>query len=336
MRKQKILFFLGNGFSQGFDFPSMIDFWDLCLEPRNQFYKELLREAKERYPLKYFIDDIKIKDIELLLTIWRDYSEAYEEITNAAQSGRGHYQAYVANLCDLLQTYTLDAINNSTLFSAFQGWLKTIESKYEIIFITTNYDLLLEKIIENCSWRYHLIGNKENSVSLRKLHGSISWFVSSSSSITKARADIKYEFFFESSNKKFLAYDIAYDCLRVKSMQGLQIQFKPQVDKYSMPTLIPPTIGKKYTGLFNHIIASISHDFQGLDQIIIGYSFPDSDPIVRDIVMAECKKNRYGNREVTYINKNPDICDKVKKIFEGNVNIISQKWDLEILKTLLN
>ena len=336
MNRKKVIFFLGNGFSQGFGFPSMSKLWDICLTSEDDYYRSQIEEAKKRYPLNYFISH-NIKDIELLLTIWKDYSEAYEMYTNKHKSGRGSYEDYVNNFCDWLHKYTLDGIK-TTLFSAFLVWLKKIATKYEIIMITTNYDLMLEEIFRYCSLKYHHTGNKEGSFPLRKLHGSISWF-SGKGAITDARRDIKYEPIFEDEAKKIFVYNIAYDCLKTPSMKPFHVQFASQVDEYNantIPTLIPPIIGKKYEGLFFQAMNDISKDFEDVDNfIIIGYSFPDSDPIVRDKTIEECKRNQQSSQRIVCINDDRDVCNKVNKLFEKNIQIVHQQWNLEILKELL-
>lgn len=336
MQKSKIIFFLGNGFSQGFGFPSFRELWKICLDPQHERYKHFLDEAKNHYPLNFFIKE-NITDIELLLTIWKSYSEAYEEHVNAYKSGRGYFENYVNNLCAWLYKYTVDS-TRLLLFNEFMNWFRKIESKYQIIFLTTNYDLLIEKVLLDCSISYHHVGIKTDSIPIRKFHGSLSWF-SASSIIVNTLNDVKYTPIFGVDTQNAFAYDFSAYCFKYQTLAGLHTQFGSQMYETNvtpLTTLIPPVIGKKYGGLFNSIFSSTVKDFEEFDSfVIIGYSFPESDPIIRDKIISIYRENFKVGSKLVYINNDQSACDRVDQLFEQKIEIICDQWNLDHIKCLI-
>ena len=340
MKKKKILLFLGNGFSQGFNFPSMHKLWDICLKSDQGYYAKFLKGIETKYPLSYFISN-GIHDIELLLTIWESYYKSHEKYvlhSTGSKSGRGNFQLYVDNMCNWLLSYTHKGIKLET-FVSFKKWLKVAAKKYELNFITTNYDLLLEKALIDNSLSYHFVDNKDPiSIPLRKLHGSISWF-SSSHGILRENDDFKYKSFFKGKAKNSSVYDFTTDCLSFPSLAGLHMQFGSPVrsdNVVPISTIIPPFVGKKYNELFAAIVHSMQQDFKEFDHlVIIGYSFPDADPVVKDIVANYHLKYKTKNSKVIYINRNNNDCQKVSKLFSGEVAIINEEWSTDHLERLL-
>lgn len=336
MEKSKIIFFLGNGFSQGFGFPSFRELWKICLDPQHEQYKHFLDEAKNHYPLNYFIKE-NITDIELLLTVWKSYSEAYKEYTNAYESGRGYFEHYVKNLCAWLHKHTVDS-TEFALFNRFMNWFREIESKYQIIFLTTNYDLLIEKVLLDCSIPYHYVGTKTASIPIRKLHGSLSWF-STSSIIGNVLNAATYTPIFKGDNEDAFTYDFSADCLQYPTLAGVHMQFGSQLYKTNvtpLTTLIPPVIGKKYEELFHSILLSTVKDFEDFDSfIIIGYSFPESDPIIRDEIISIYRENFKAGSKLVYINNDQSACNRVGQLFEQKIEIICDKWNLDHIRRLI-
>lgn len=339
MKKKKIIFFLGNGFSQGFGFPNMNELWDICLKPNHQYYEDSLKEAKNRYPLAYLITR-DVCDIELLLTTWKSYYESYENYipsSNANKSGRGYFYDYVENMNGWLHLYTLRS-TKLPLFNEFKGWLKETLSKFEITFITTNYDLLLEKILLDNTFKYHYIESKEiGSIPIRKVHGSISWF-SSAQPILREYESFPLNSFFKSKEKKSYVYDLSSNCLSFPTLAKIHMQFGSQLrsdNVVPISTIIPPVIGKDYNELFNSIILSTIQDFENFAYfVIIGYSFPEADPVVKDIFVEFYNKYKTQDSKVININKSVNACEKINHIFKGNIEVIKEKWNVGHLKSL--
>jgi hypothetical protein len=339
MKKQKILFFFGNGFSQGFGFPNMNGLWEICLKSSHKYYRNSLEEAKSRYPLSYFVTN-DIRDIELLLTAWKAYyksHETYVSNSNAHVSGRGCFEDYVENMCNWLHSYTLKSARLE-IFNEFREWLKDAVAKYEIIFITTNYDLLLEKVLLDNSLKYHYIEAEEmDSVPIRKLHGSISWF-SSSQAILREYNSFRYKSFFEGKSKNLYVYEFSHYCLSFQNLAGMHMQWGSQLrsdNVVPIATLIPPTIGKEYNELFGSIVHFMEQDFRNFDYfVMIGYSFPDADPVVKDIIINFYNKCKSEKSKIVCINDNEDACNKINRLFGDKVESIGEKWNAYHLRNL--
>lgn len=340
MRKPRIIFFLGNGFSQGFGFPNMNELWDICLKPNHEYYRGSLEEARSRYPLSHFITR-SIHDIELLLTVWRSHyksHETYVSNSNAHDSGRGCFEDYVENMCGWLHSYTLKGAKID-IFSALKEWLKDAATKYTMIFITTNYDLLLEKALSDNSLKYHYIETEKiDSISIRKLHGSISWF-SSSQAILREHNSFRYSSFFKGEGKNSYVYDFSHDCLSFPILAGTHMQFGSQLRSDNVVpifTIIPPVIGKEYNELFGSIIGSTKQDFRDFDYfVIIGYSFPDADPVIKDTIINFYNEYKCENSKIICINENKDVCNKINRLFGNKVKNIREKWNVTHIRNLL-
>lgn len=333
------MFLLGNGFSQGFGFPGMADLWNTCLKPNQNYYKSSLEEAKQRYPLSYFISK-GIGEIELALTVWRAYYESHEidMFSNAHTSGRGHFEDYIENLCGWLHQYTVDKLDVN-IFNGFQRWLRKIKDKYEITFLTTNYDLLLEKAIIANSFKYHFLESQDiDSMPIRKFHGSISWF-SSSQPILRQYDGFVSNSFFEKKDSNSYVYDFSKDCLTFPHLAGIHMQLGSQVrsdNVVPIATIIPPTIGKKYNDFFGSIINLVKEDFKNLDYfIIIGYSFPEADPVVRDVIINFYNKNKNNDTRAICINDSETVCDKMEQLFGKEITTIKERWCISHLENLL-
>lgn len=339
MKKQKIIFLLGNGFSQGFGFPSMSELWDKCLVPEDDYYKNALEEAKSRYPLAYFIDK-GIKEMELALTVWKTYYESHEEdiMSNAAKSGRGNFEDYIENMCAWLHQYTIKN-GQQDLYGEVKLWLKEMADKYEIAFITTNYDLLIERIILDNSQKYYYLERTEaGSMPIRKIHGSISWF-SSSHGILRSHASLERKAFFKGKEENSHVYNFTEEALSYPTMTGLHMQLGSQVTQTNVTpitTIIPPIVGKKYNELFGSIMQAIEHDFVDFDYfVMIGYSFPEADPIVKENIVDFCNRYKVKNGKIIAINNNQNDCGKIKELFGENIQVVCEKWSVDLLRNLL-
>jgi len=173
---------LGNGFSMGFGFPGPGQLWEDCLKPPSgpvRAWKGVFEEALNKYPLSYFRENNKT-DIELLLSTWHSYvagRELEDPGLHYSESGRGGYLAYLNNLQGNLLQYSKNAIHHHN-FQDFGTWLADRLRTTAIRFLTFNYDLVLEWVI-NCWIRRNIVylGAHQNADALviRKLHGSVHW-----------------------------------------------------------------------------------------------------------------------------------------------------------------
>ena len=315
---------LGNGFSQGFGFPSSTELWDCCLQASSKIqgkarYFEF--DYANRYPLSYF-QEKQIKDIELLLSIWHGCIVARKQFldvndVNSEEFGQKHYEVYIQNLCGHLLEYGDKAMEDKNgKISEFQQWLLKQLSSFEIRFVTLNYDLLLERIITNIGKQFFYFGEpvNDNHVVLRKPHGSANWLKTNNHPLQREdgwRPPLIWQ-----ENGEYV-YNINDDYSNVP-----YIGFKP------LPVLIPPVVNKEYSSLFQAVLKSADNDLhKATSVIIVGYSFPESDIVIRRVI----EENSSRGSNFVYINSNANHCDEAKKLLGDKLSVINKAWDIEIL-----
>lgn len=325
----KIALFVGNGFAQGLGFPSMGELWDVCLSASGPRYAPLLEEAKKQYPLAAFMEK-GIRDIELLLTVWRATWEGYEEYLGGSwqESGRGAFANYIENLCNHLYRFTIQGIQ-TTEFRDFQSVIVQLSRERNLVLITTNYDLLLEAVIRQAGLSYTLQDDAKNgTIPIRKLHGSISWMSSAHKVVSEVG---KLRLFFQGSKPEGKVYDLTTDCFRVPvpTLEGMYMQWGQQIFETNVTpiaSLIPPLVGKKYNELFKYILGCMQRDFSGLDcLVVIGYSFPEADPFIRAYITQLCMK--YKTPRIIVVNDNKHVCERAKAYFKNIDTVtICERW----------
>lgn len=324
MNKPICVLILGNGFSQGFGFPSFTELWDICLQASSKIQgntRYFESNYASGYPLSYF-QEKQIKDIELLLSIWQGCIATREKFpgVNNEESGRGHYEAYIQNLCGHLLEYGDKALENkSGEVSKFTQWLFEQLSSFEIRFVTLNYDLLLERIITNIGKQILYLGKPENDshVILRKPHGSANWL---SANTIPQRHDGWNPPIMWQENDEYV-HNINDDYSNV-----------PYIPFRALPVLIPPIVNKEYPSLFQEILKSAGDDMhKATNVMIIGYSFPESDIIIRKTLKSVMEINDVQESNFVYINSNLDHCNKAKKFLGNKLSVINKAWDIEIL-----
>lgn len=319
--KPVCVFILGNGFSQGFCFPSFRHLWDDCLRvsSKTENIRKYFEDCLGNYPFSYFIEN-NITDIELLLSVWSAYISNYEKVTNCntETSGRGHYEAYIENLCGHLLEY-----GDKANFSCFKEWLADKMQSFEFRFITLNYDLLLEKIISENSKSIVYLGDStsEDSVIIRKLHGSVNWLKADTDALQREGDGWKPPILWKSEKDRIYIYKINDDYSNV-----------PYIAFNSPPVLIPPILNKDYEGIFQNLLKYAADDLQKAKfVIIVGYSFPKSDVLIREFLKSnlssKCSK-------IVYINPCNKHCEEAKALF-NNSEIIKDDWNIELFNKIL-
>lgn len=327
MNRPICTFILGNGFSQGFGFPSFKELWKDCLKislKKNNFIdKQNFEEGLKQYPLSYFIEN-NICDIELLLSLWSSHIEYKREIetySNANTTGQRHYEDYIKNLCCHLLEYG-DKASLHDNFRSFITWLNNKIQNYEFRFITLNYDLVLEKIITNISKKFiYMEKSADNkNILIRKLHGSVDWFKSSGSNLTWVSTGKKIPIFKKNNNEY-------YYYANINNSEVPYIAF-------GNPVLIPPIAFKEYSIFFKEILNLTKRDLECSDYIIIvGYSFPQSDEIITQFI----KNNLNSNfKKLVYINSAEKHCERVKNLFRNKIVIINKIWSINLFDKILN
>ncbi|MFH1771436.1 MAG: SIR2 family protein [Candidatus Omnitrophota bacterium] len=327
MSKPICVFVLGNGFAQGFGFPNLQRLWQDCLavSSKNFDIKGYFEERLNKYPLSYFRKN-NITDIELLLSVWSAYIANYERTFpdfNNETSSRGHYEAYLDNLCGHLLEYGDKAPMNPN-YSQFKEWLIGKLNNFEFRFITLNYDLLLEKIISEIGRGIVYLNNpKEEDIIIRKLHGSVNWLKANTPHLQRedgAKPPILC------NEGQTYVYNINFDYSNV-----------PYVAFKSPPALIPPLVNKEYTELFTKLLTLSSKDLQNASFIIIaGYSLPDSDILIRRFLGNHSKYSTAQCLRFAYINSNEEHCVEAKRLLGDKVGYIAKNWDFNLFNEILD
>lgn len=326
MNKPVCVFILGNGFSQGFGFPSFRQLWDDCLRvsPKTECLRGYFEDRTGNYPLSYFREN-SIADIELLLSVWSAYISTYEKIVpgyNNETSGRGHYEAYIVNLCSHLLEYG-DKASDSPNFTPFKKWLADKMQSFEFRFITLNYDLLLEKIISENNKNIVYLGGStsEDCVIIRKLHGSVNWLKADTDALQREGDGWGPPILWRSERDRIFVYNINDDYSNV-----------PYIAFNSPPVLIPPILNKEYEGIFRDLLKYAADDFQKAKfVIIVGYSLPKSDILIREFLRYSSK----NNLRFVYINPCEKHCEEAKALFSNRLEIIKNEWDIELFNRIL-
>jgi len=304
------VFILGNGFSQGFGFPGFKQLWDDCLRvsSKTSDIKGDFEALLDRYPLSYFCEN-NIKDIELLLSVWSAYISIYEKIIfdhNNKISGRAHYETYLVNLCGHLLEYGDEASVSANYFE-FSKWIFDKLQHFEFCFITFNYDLLLEKIINEIKKKviYLKDPKEENEIIVRKLHGSVNWLWANTPSLQRKVNGWKPPIIWSDKGKSIYIYNINDDYSNI-----------PYIAFRSPPVLIPPILNKEYTGIFQELLTLATKDLRKAKFVImVGYSLPNADLLIRRFLLNCFKSASPKWAQWVYVNSSQKHCEEAKKLF---------------------
>ena len=336
----KTVFFLGNGFSQGLGFPSLSELWHLSFQLSDPWYQQVfqLEECKQQYPVSRFLKaGSEIPDLELLLTVWSAYCEAHElhvPNSNAHESSRGLLEGYIANLCYRLLLHTHQGMKTSA-FNDFAAFLKRLTSEQSVGFITTNYDLAIEALASKLSKPYVFLdeNHSHDAIPVRKLHGSVAWFLSPSPQPISVPSELGlparfFEYHEDETGTRSTIYDYSLQCLKnPNTCKLLHLKCVSQIhvsDVAPLTTIIPPVIGKEYGPLFKEVSQYSLMDTAAVDSlVIIGYSLPEADPFIRQLVVDMCKTRG----KIFFINSNQEACKQAEKWLHGTAKIISREWE---------
>jgi len=180
VNKQKITFFIGSGFSKSIaNIPIQNEF--LCkvlVEKRSEWILKNIPNDNEREMISKMIDNGAVETLMSYLyhcdLMQRDEKNKYKKnsIDNYNRASINFRMA----MNQFLYCYHVKNNFNKIAKNNFFSLLNSIPDTYEIIFITTNYDLVLEDILCNEKIDYQLREkNNEKNIQLLKLHGSINW-----------------------------------------------------------------------------------------------------------------------------------------------------------------
>lgn len=155
---------------------------------QNQFLCSMLNEEKASWinncgvegeikigdiPLSSWILDIG--DVELCMSYLHNRAD-YED-SSPCQSKRNARRAIV-NIRVAIADYLRNIRLKRDIRIKFLKWFKKLHDESSVIVIlTTNYDLILEKLLLSLKYKCHYPGipNKQEGIPIYKLHGSVNW-----------------------------------------------------------------------------------------------------------------------------------------------------------------
>ena len=313
--KNKIILVLGNGFSCGLGFPSMAELWDLCLticeHNPNTSDRKLLEKTTEQEPLKSHIEQGK-NNIEDLLTEWELLiAENFENgAQNNIESGLGYYEAYVRNYaCHLWKLCK----NSEEEISECSSLLENVMQDYDLRIISLNNDLVIEMALDLLGKEPIYFDPADNkNLILRKIHGSVNWWEDASECVRKG-------------DDERVTVEVIYS-EEDKILHWIKDNTWPYPAFARFPVIIPPIRGKERADdqLFAELLRLSKEDAENAVRVVVvGYSFPDADTDVVDLLTELQSANE--KTKFHLINSNAAVAEKVNKLLK-NFSVHKEKW----------
>jgi len=318
--KEKIVFVLGAGFSKEAEAPLVDEFFKISrhiytnqtdrLDPfdKSQFdkvfsYHDSLGRAGTR--AKFDIDNIEefFSILDMNVNLSKDLS--LEETKKALI---------------YLIIKTLDVSIEDRKYNVYTGFLdKLYSSEHDFSYISFNYDLILESILEqgSCSYNYCLDEKKHplhpSEKKLLKLHGSSNWLLC--------------------NNPKCGQIEI----LNRKVLRNLYNKVCDHCRHKSSPLFIPPTWNKKLeTSYLKNVWGHAFEELKKATKIaIIGYSFPETDIYFKDFLILSLRDNTSLNK-IILVDPNEKVADRYRsflnedfqrRYFQFIKGTFSEKWN---------
>lgn len=330
-----IVAFCGAGFSAPFGMPVM-----------NSFLNDARKNPKITQKEIEFLDDLRLK-ARRANAFLESSPNNFEDMLTFAQMEddlqidsveRVNCVDTVIKIIQKIYTYTnpTDLKEYWPKYNSFKEfWGDALNSKkYNISFITTNYDLNIECALyssrerANINFSYEPANNNDNrkinmystnGKSLYKLHGSVNWFIGNDNKI-KIEDEI-VNIFHSNDNIPSKERVLPSVCTRDYSCPGL-------------PFIIPPTYLKPdFKNPLDIIWSNAAHNLKESEILIfIGFSFPNTDTEMKYFFASSLTENA-NLRRILIIDPNAkEILDgKIKKSNYGShftelARPISSSW----------
>lgn len=304
---------LGAGFSAGFGIPVASGLRDLFLTRCTKYDSWNLIRFDE-YPLSEFLDG-RYPDIELFLSFWESYHAQLDDIPLQHTQDYGSYRFILENLCYHLAGLG-ESADSSALFGPLAEWLDLAIRRYEVRFVTMNYDLVVERLCNRLGVSWDYFHPVSGTITIRKPHGSINWFRSK----------------FEQTEALFQ---------HVVSVNGERFYCPRDLGKLEWngeyPIIIPPIAGKRYDPVFRVAWQFAQQDILAADRIlIVGYRFPAIDVFAEWTLGRHALRRKADNIE-QYVLLEPSDADRerVRSII-GRAELSDEAWQLRHFTDLLD
>jgi len=309
--KERLVVFSGAGFSKALGLPLTSELWELGLVCTEEALKYGFEpdEIKKCAPFKESVRRGD-KDVETLLNDWERHiekNELHEETDSALASGRSYRDQYVTNLAMHLENLTLKGKAHPMAIQ-FARWIKSTVDRYDLSFITTNYDRCVEYILNSTGLTFAYMG-KDAHVSIRKLHGSVNWMKFNGQVVREDRwKPVKIGELDGTGIFDFQLHDPAW--------------FAAQLP----PAIIPPTLNKRYEGVFQSQFEDAGKLIRNADRVMfVGYSFPPADKKLGEFLQGAIADSSCKN--FFCVNDNPDAQKRAAEITTNRqLTQICQRW----------
>lgn len=319
--KPILVILAGAGFSAGFGLPLTNGLRELamrrCEDPRDHL-EPLHKDRLAEYPLnEYLREDGAISDFEILLTLWEGYRHQLEQIKGwGGISHRELYRRFIERICCHLYRLSWNAEASDLHQDRFRGladWLAQAKQRYDVRFVTFNYDVILEMLCKEAGFSFAYRERSDPSdIPIRKLHGSVNWLeFDCEVQAPNTRLDSVYE-----SGSQY-----------IYAFSEVEVHESPYGSSGKIPVLIAPSAGKSYRGVYEWIWSLAAQDIVAAQKVlIVGYSFPPLDVYAEYYLAKLLEKTR---KPVTYILPPGKALDRVRRLMHKiEPTFICDKWEV--------
>ncbi len=279
-KKQRAVVFAGAGFSKAFGLPLTGELWKLGLEKNPEADKTgLLWDGVTK--CKPFIDSVARDDgdVERLLNEWEAFVEENERrrpMPNSLDSGRGYRDHYVTNLTMHLEELT-QRVRSQAVARNLALQILNATKQMELSFVTTNYDRIIEHLLDMSGIPFNYTSLSSNEISIRKLHGSVNW-------MRFSRQARRLEDGWSPAEIGIIEDERIFD---------FQLEPIAWVGSAVPPAIIPPVQNKRYRGIYVRQFEDAEALIQNADRILfVGYSFPAADRQLAEFIQKSVVNSR--------------------------------------------
>ncbi len=175
---ERAVVFAGAGFSKAFDLPLTSELWKLGQVKNSEAEKTGLL-WDDLTGCDPFVQSVARGDgdVERLLNEWEDHVERLESrrpMPNSLESGRAYRDHYVTNLTMHLEECS-KGLRARSEAQSLAMWMSGAAKDFELSFVTTNYDRVIETLLDMVGLKYGYVTGGTKGVPIRKLHGSVNW-----------------------------------------------------------------------------------------------------------------------------------------------------------------
>lgn len=318
-KKPILSILVGAGFSAGFGLPTTLQLAGHLSVPCPHYSENWwtasassYRDAIAHSMLSTFGSGAgKIDNVEAFLSMWEGEREQWDQ-TGRSHGAPSYYKSFLENMASWFTYWSQEAeytAGNEERFAAVATWLARAANRFDVRFITFNYDLIAERLCRRAGIAYSYLDSPTDTetVKIRKLHGS---------------ANFSHSINFESV---YLVDD------QVTASRNLD---EPPFDWGGKPPiLMPPMANKVYGGFLDWIWCFASQDVVAAEKVLfIGYSFPQLDVVARQ---------RLGNtlasrgKPLSYVLPT-SVRDQVLRSLPGiEIDWWGERWTVDHLNRLL-